>query len=257
MPNLLSSAMLTLRRQVAGTLPRFQVSIRIRPFPLSSVRLTAFRPLKLFATPQPPKRTNQTIAMKAKPSLLPILTISVLASCSGMKETRKIPVAYQAGSLESPQAANSQADLLFAAVNDYRKNKGIPELQRHAGLDRLAQDHCEYLRKNRGTFEVYGKNVSHMGDVGRCLIAIRVFRMRSTSENVAWIEPYGPETQVAQGFVTMWKQSPDHDYAMSCKDWTHTGVGAVVDTDGSVFATQLFSTTDYSTFATRDRFNSF
>lgn len=195
--------------------------------------------------------------MKAKPSLLPILAVSLLASCSGMKETRTIPVSYQAESSQTAQTTNSQADVLYAAVNDYRQSKGIPELQRHAGLDRLAQDHCEYLRKNRGTFVVYGKNVSHMGDVGRSLIAIRVFRMRSTSENVAWIEPYGPESQVALGFVTMWKNSPDHDYAMTCKDWTHTGVGAVVDTDGSVFATQLFSATDFSPFTTRERFNSY
>ncbi|MEO8615172.1 MAG: CAP domain-containing protein [Luteolibacter sp.] len=195
--------------------------------------------------------------MNAKSTLLPILAVSALASCSGMKETRKVPVSYQA---EPPKAANtnaSQSAILYKAVNDYRKSLGVPELQRHSGLDRLAQEHCEYLRKNRGTFVVYGKNVSHMGDVGRCLIAIRVFHMMSTSENVAWMEPYGPETKVAQGFVTMWKNSPDHDYAMSSGNWTYTGVGTIVDTDGSVFATQLFSTTDFSPFTVRDRYNSF
>jgi hypothetical protein len=40
-------------------------------------------------------------------------------------------------------------------------------------------------------------------------------------------------------------------------EWTHTGVGAVVDADGSVFATQIFATKSLSLMSTRDRFNQY
>ena len=36
-----------------------------------------------------------------------------------------------------------------------------------------------------------------------------------------------------------------------------TGVGAVMDSDGTVISTQLFATVSYSQLATRDRFNRF
>ena len=39
--------------------------------------------------------------------------------------------------------------------------------------------------------------------------------------------------------------------------WTHTGVGTVVNTDGRVFATQLFGTMNLSQLSTRDRFSGF
>jgi hypothetical protein len=40
-------------------------------------------------------------------------------------------------------------------------------------------------------------------------------------------------------------------------DWTHSGIGVVVDSDGTVFATQLFATRSYSQMAFREKMNSF
>ena len=70
-------------------------------------------------------------------------------------------------------------------VNSYRREHGASDLERHAGLDRLAQEHSEYLMAHRGTFSLSGKNVSHIGFEGRTLIARERFQMESVSENVA------------------------------------------------------------------------
>ena len=192
--------------------------------------------------------------MKTNQSLLQVIAVAVLASCASAN--KKVPVSLQAGPQPS-QAGSSQTEELYKAVNAYRASKGVSELQRHAGLERLAREHCEYLRKHRGTFSVYGKNVSHMGDAGRSLIAIRRFGMMNSCENVAWMEPFGPEAKNAKGLVYMWSQSPDHDWAMGSEGWTHTGIGTVVDDDGSVFATQLFCTKDSSQSSLRDLLNGY
>lgn len=181
--------------------------------------------------------------MRTKPFLLQIIAVSVLASCASVN--KKHPVSFQAESMP-PQANSAQTEELCKAVNSYRSAKGVSELQRHAGLDRLAREHCEYLRKHRGTFTIYGKNVSHMGDDGRSLMAIRRFGMMNSCENVAWMEKFGSEAKNGRGIVRMWSESPDHEWAMGSDGWTHTGIGTVVDSDGSVFATQLFCTKDSS-----------
>jgi hypothetical protein len=40
-------------------------------------------------------------------------------------------------------------------------------------------------------------------------------------------------------------------------DWTQTGIGVVVDSDGMVFATEIFSTVSNSQMSVRERFNRF
>ena len=146
---------------------------------------------------------------------------------------------------------------VFQDVNAYRRSHGAKDLQRHAGLDRLAQQHCEYLRKNRGTFDLYGKNVSHNGSEGRALVAMKSLKMLNSSENVASTMRGDSDALTAGFLVTLWQKSSDHDYAMRDPAWTHTGVGTVVDTDDRVFATQLFGTMNLSQLSTRDRFSGF
>lgn len=143
---------------------------------------------------------------------------------------------------------------LHQEINTYRQSRGASELQRHPGLDRLAQNHCEFLRKNRGTFVLHGKNVSHSGFEGRALIAREHYHMENVSENVAATTKVAGST--TQRLVELWKGSKDHHKNM-VDDWTHTGVGVVVDSDGMVFSTQIFSTVTYSQMASRERFNRF
>jgi uncharacterized protein YkwD len=147
----------------------------------------------------------------------------------------------------------SVAGRLFDEINAYRQSQGLSGLQRHAGLDRLAREHCEYLRQNRGTFSLYGRNVSHYGFDGRALVAREQYQMASVSENVAATNQPGNPAPI---LLALWRDSKDHHKNMT-DDWTCSGVGVVVDSDGMVFATQLFATRNLSQLAMRERLTSF
>lgn len=169
-----------------------------------------------------------------------------LASCATQPKTTRVPMS---ASLHPDTSLTGQ---VCKEVNSYRLDHGASELQRHPGLDRLAQEHCEYLRQHRGSFGIYGKNVSHFGFEGRAGIIRERFQMQSSSENVAAANPVGK--RAAPLLVKLWSESKGHDYNMRAS-WTYTGIGVVVDNDGMVFSTQIFATeTPYSQLASRDLF---
>jgi uncharacterized protein YkwD len=184
-------------------------------------------------------------------SYLKVITVAcvgALASCATTPQTTRMPVSA------SLRPDTSLSGRVLAEVNSYRRSLGKSDLQRHPGLDRLAQDHCEYLRQHRGTFGIYGKNVSHFGFEGRALLARERYQMMSVSENVA--STSNPGANPAPVLVKLWIGSKDHEYNMR-SEWTHTGIGVVKDSDGTIFATQIFSTVSNSQMTTRDRFNRF
>ena len=188
--------------------------------------------------------------MKTYPymKVLVVACAGALASCASQPQTKKMPVSASL----SPSSPLSEQ--VFREVNSYRRSHGAQDLQRHAGLDRLAQQHCEYLRQHRGEFGIYGKNVSHMGFEGRTLAARTNYNMENISENVAAENSSG--SNPAPTLVQLWSKSKDHEYNMR-SSWTHTGIGLVVDSDGMVFSTQLFATLSNPQMATRERFNRF
>ena len=188
--------------------------------------------------------------MKTNPYLkvITVACVAALASCATPPKTTRMPVS---ASLRPDSSLSGQ---VLQEVNSYRRNHGRQDLIRHAGLDRLAQEHCEYLRQNRGTFSLTGKNVSHYGFDGRALLARERYQMESVSENVAAANY--PGQKPAPVLVKLWAESKNHERNMR-NSWTHTGVGVVVDSDGMVFSTQLFATVSHSQLATRDRFNRF
>ena len=181
--------------------------------------------------------------------MLTILACGFLASCAAPTETNRTEVAYRSDS--------SLPGTIHHNVNNLRGGHGARALSRHAGLDKLARDHCEFLRQNRGTFSLYGKNVSHHGAEGRAVLAMKSLEMVSFSENVAWTMTGPSHTATSETLIKLWRASPKHRDAMLHHEWTHTGIGVVVDTDGSVFATQIFATKSLSHMAMRDRFNQF
>jgi uncharacterized protein YkwD len=140
---------------------------------------------------------------------------------------------------------------VFQEVNSYRRSHGKSDLQRHSGLDRIAQEHSEYLRKRRGTFGINGANVSHFGFESRAINARERYQMGATSENVAAASRSGKSA--APLLVQLWSNSRSHEANMR-NSWTHTGVGVVVDSDGMVFATQLFGCITHSQLTNRKRF---
>lgn len=188
--------------------------------------------------------------MKTQPPKLIFAAIGALAlaSCTNPPSPTKISVSAPL------RPDTSVSGRLFQEINAYRRSSGAKDLQRHSGLDRLAQEHSEYLRKNRGTFTLSGRNVSHIGFEGRALIARERYQMENVSENVAAASH--PGTNPAPIIINLWKGSKDHHKNM-IDSWTHSGIGVAVDSDGMVFATQLFATVSQSQMSTRDRFNRF
>lgn len=177
-----------------------------------------------------------------------VACVGALASCATQPETTRMPMSA------SLNPDSSLSGRVLQEVNSYRRSHGASELQRHAGLDRLAQEHCEYLRKNRGTFTIHGKNVSHMGFEGRALVARERYNMQNVSENV--VAASSPGKNPAPTLVTLWSNSKGHDTNMR-GSWTHTGIGVVVDDDGMVFSTELFGNVSYSQLANHRRFTGF
>ncbi len=186
--------------------------------------------------------------MKTHPytQMFAVACSAVLAACASPPTTVRMPVS---ASIRPDTSLSSQ---VFQGVNSYRRSLGAQELQRHAGLDRLAQEHCEYLRQHRGSFSLNGKNVSHIGFDGRATIARERYQMDGVSENVAAANY--PGKNQASVLISLWKGSKDHHKNM-IDAWTYTGVGTVVDSDGMVFSTQLFATMSSSQMAERECFN--
>ncbi len=181
--------------------------------------------------------------------ILAVVCTAVMASCANPPEpTTRMQVSA------SLRPDTSLTGRVYQEVNDYRLSRGKSQLQRHAGLDRLAQQHCEYLRQHRGQFSLQGRNVSHYGFDGRAIIARERYQMSNVSENVAASSKTPGST--SHRLIELWKNSKDHHKNM-LDSWTHTGVGVVVDSDGMVFSTQLFANVNMTQSSIRDRFNQF
>ena len=159
----------------------------------------------------------------------------VLASCSSPSPTiSRVPVSASFGS------DSSLSGKVFAEVNSYRASNGKAALQRHAGLDCLAQQHCDYLVKTAGSYSMYGKNISHVGFESRALTAHQAYKISSLGENVV-----SSTNHSAKHLVELWASSKNHDHNMKT-DWTCTGVATAVTADGQVISTQLFGTSPSS-----------
>ena len=181
------------------------------------------------------------------------IAVSCLAVLLLLWVPQKLPISRV---FKGPHSESSLSQLLYQEVNAYRVGRGARVLPRHTGLDRLARDHSEYLRRHRGTFSLYGTNVSHMGFEGRARMASFSFNMVSTSENVAFTMSRPVEMQTVKALVQLWQHSPNHEYTMSQNVWTDTGIGAVIDWDGAVFVTQIFGAVSNSQISMQTPFES-
>jgi uncharacterized protein YkwD len=152
-----------------------------------------------------------------------------LASCSSPTPTVS---RVQVSSSRGKDAALS--DRVFSEVNSYRASGGKGALQRHAGLDRLARQHCDYLVKTRGSYGLYGANVSHIGLDGRALYASKCYKINSLGENVV-----SSTNHSAKHLVNLWAGSKGHEHNMR-SDWSCTGIATATTPDGRVISTQLF-----------------
>lgn len=142
---------------------------------------------------------------------------------------------------------------LEGEVNRYRRSLGKNPIQRHPGLDRLAQLHCEFMAMNPGKFELGSDIITHYGFEERSLRAQRQYGLLSLAENVAG-GPYS--SSMASRFARAWIASPGHDFNLR-HDWDATGFGVHITPSGTAYATQLFGTRSGSHFQMTDRMRSF
>ena len=174
------------------------------------------------------------------------MLLGALASCMPAVTTA-LPVS-RPNQKEAALAAE-----IYQQINDYRRIHAAKDLQRHAALDHLAQQHSEFLRTNRGKFSIHGSNVSHYGFESRALAAQQFYHMNQVGENVASSSFHGSTTAMAAHLVGLWDHSPNHNSNLR-NSWTYTGIGIIEDRDGMVFATQMFSS--YKAPMQRDMLNS-
>lgn len=189
--------------------------------------------------------------MNTTPSRLWVVAagVTMLASCGPQLTTTSVPMASHATVTKSD---GSLAGTLHSQINDFRSASGRTALKRHAGLDRMAQQHCEFMRANRGKF---GKsNLTHYGFEERALAAQRLMSMSNVGENIGTCSGSGSSS--ASVLVNAWKGSSGHLKNIK-GDWSATGIGAVVDSDGTVFATQIFATENHSHMALTNRMRQF
>ena len=183
-------------------------------------------------------------------SAIPALAVLLAPCAPGLDH----PSATTLSVATAPAGHGRLAGNIHAQVNSYRQSLGKPALRRHTGLDRLAQQHSEFMRRNRGKFGNGTKgNISHFGFEERSLMAQRGMGMSDVGENVGTCSR---ATRPADILVEAWKKSKGHQ--MNLKGgWSQTGIGVVVDEDGTVFATQLFGNANSSHLSLTNRMRSF
>jgi len=176
-------------------------------------------------------KTPRILAVLAGFAVLP------LTSCGPLMTTSPVQIS---------NSERTSASSLLKQVNAYRSSKGLAPLTRHPGLDSMAQQHAEYLMRNRADF-LAGRG-SHYGFQGRAALARHKYNIMALGENAA----YSPR---GGSLVQIWINSRAHERAMRGK-WTLTGVGLAIDRDGMMFATQIFGTPPAvnSQMALRNRF---
>jgi uncharacterized protein YkwD len=179
--------------------------------------------------------------------------VVLVASCS--PPTRSVRVPMSSAPPPATAADGSLAGSIHAQVNAYRRSFGKPALQRHAGLDRMAREHAESMRRNRGqSGRAAAGRISHDGFEERSLEARRLMGLSDVGENVGTCR--GSRSGAAGTLVTAWTGSAGH--RMNLKGaWSRTGIGAVVDADGTVFAVQIFGTDDRSHLTLSNRMRAF
>ena len=109
--------------------------------------------------------------------------------------------------------------------------------------------------KNRGKFgKGIAGNLTHFGFEDRALAAQRGMRMSDVGENIGSCN--GGAKAASNSLVDAWKRSSGHNMNLKGR-WSQTGIGVVVDSDGTVFATQLFGNEDRSHLTMTERMRQF
>ncbi len=162
--------------------------------------------------------------------LLAMALLGTFVSCSPTSTPEVTRVSVSASTASTKNFGNLSGDV-YTTVNSYRAKNGKSALERHAGLDQLAQEHCDYLVKNCGGS---GQKINHEGFSTRAFNAERYFNIPSLGENVV-----SSTTKTADHLLDLWISSETHESNMR-GSWKYTGVGTAIAPDGMVISTQIF-----------------
>jgi len=176
---------------------------------------------------------------------LAIALACLSASCSSSLETTLVQVSSSSGPNNG-----SLADRINRDINSYRASKGRAGLERHRGLDAIAQKHCNYLASRIGNGGLTANSANHDGFDGRVFAARRIHRMSTIGENVVISANHS-----SGHLVNLLSKSKSHDRNMRDK-WTYIGIGVAKTPSGLVISTQEFGTLEPSMYpAGASRFN--
>lgn len=179
-------------------------------------------------------------------------TLLCAAACLGSFASCSAPSSSASPEPSSLSAGRDAAlaSQVFKGVDSYRTSNGKAALSRHASLDQLAQQQSDYLAKTGGSYDLYGKNVSHVDFDGRAVMARQAYKIPSMGENVI-----ASTDRSAKGLVNRCAASKGHIYNMR-NDWFCTGAGTTVTPDGMGITTQIFGTApSTSDRESTDRYN--
>lgn len=173
--------------------------------------------------------TNLAVSlMKKTPyrSFLAAALFSGLVSCaSSPPDKLRVPVS------SGKAVSGSLSNQVFQEVNRYRSNHRKQALERHSGLDQLAQQHCNFLVQTGGG---KGTNINHDGFQKRAHIARTSLKIESIGENVV------ASSNHSSGRLLELLASSKH-HARNMRDsWTYVGVATAKSADGMVISTQIF-----------------
>jgi uncharacterized protein YkwD len=114
----------------------------------------------------------------------------------------------------------------FFLLNEYRMKLGLRPLTYSDNIEDLALEHSEWM----GQTVVFG----HNGWKERC----RKLRTDLEAVNCGEIVARGQET--AKEVLEAWLSSAPHKKSIENPEWTHTGIGVAIGTDGQTYWTQMF-----------------
>jgi uncharacterized protein YkwD len=121
--------------------------------------------------------------------------------------------------------ALQQTRILFALVNDVRKEHGVPPLRRSAMLDAAAQAHAEdmtkreYFAHESPTGELYDKRIQRAGYPGKMLDSCDCSLHAAFAENIA------KGQRLPEEVVQDWLNSPPHRANLLDPNFVDVGYG--------------------------------
>jgi uncharacterized protein YkwD len=120
---------------------------------------------------------------------------------------------------------------VFSEVNRLRVEMGMESLKKNLKLQSAAREHsCEMARLGYFSHDDFqGRNLKQR-------LAPLKLNWQSIAENIAKCQDSAPARTAVDG----WFHSPGHKRNMLNPDFTETGIGAIVNSDGEVSFCQIF-----------------